>query len=66
MILKRLFVVLSVLAATVPWFGFNGSAADAAPPGWVVYSLLGTLGLIVLLECLILWFWNRGEGGRGE
>lgn len=56
--------MLFLLAATVPWFAGGKLDSRTGLPGWVLYSLLGTLVLVVLLELLIQFFWDREEGGQ--
>jgi hypothetical protein len=56
-----LFVIV-LLAATVPWFAADCPSNYDALPGWLLYSLLGTVVLVILLELLIQGFWDGDKG----
>jgi hypothetical protein len=51
-----------LLAATVPWFAADCPSNYDALPGWLLYSLLGTVVLVILLELLIQGFWDGDKG----
>ena len=61
----RIVLVILLLAATVPWFAADRPSSNDALPGWLLYSLLGTVVLVILLELLIQFFWD-GDKGMGK
>ena len=64
--LIRIFFVILLLAATVPWFATDHPTGQPLLPGWLLYGLLATLALVVFLELLIHFFWEPDEGAHNR